>query len=336
MTPDRLDTILGQFPRKRLLVIGDLILDEFIWGRVRRISPEAPVPIVEVERETYYPGGAANVARNLREFDVSTAVLGMLGPHAQADRLLRLLKEREINTDCVLQIPDFQTIVKTRIIARHQQIVRVDREKKRHLTGEQRADALDRLAKALPELDAIILEDYGKGLLDQPTVDAILRLAREAGVLIALDPTPSNPLAWRGVHAITPNRLEAFSAAGEPWAEPVDPPPEDAALRRVGRTLLEQWECAYLLITLSEQGMMLFRPDSAPYHLPTRAREVFDVSGAGDTSIALFTLGLVSGATPEEAADLANHAGGVVVGKLGTATLDPAELRASFAQHHGG
>lgn len=336
MTSDRLDTILQQFSSKRLLVIGDLILDEFIWGRVRRISPEAPVPIVEVDRETYYPGGAANVARNLREFDAATAVMGMLGPHAHADLLLKLLDERAIDTACVLRIPDFQTIVKTRIIARHQQVVRVDREKKRNLTEAQRADALDRLALALPHLDAIILEDYGKGLLDQPTVDAILKLAREADVLIALDPTPSNPLEWRGVHAVTPNRIEAFSAAGEPWADPIDLPLADAALLRVGRKLLEQWACQYLLITLSEQGMMLFRPDSEPYHLPTRAQEVFDVSGAGDTSIALFTLGLISGATPEEAADLANHAGGVVVGKLGTATLDPTELRASFAQHHGG
>lgn len=336
MSPDRLDSILAQFSCKRILVVGDLILDEFIWGRVRRISPEAPVPVVEVDRETFYPGGAANVARNLREFDARTAVMGMLGPHAHAELLLRLLHEGGIETDCVLQIPDFQTIVKTRIIARQQQVVRVDREKKRHLTEAQRAEALERLKRVLPEFDAIILEDYGKGLLDQPTVDAILAAAKEAGVLITLDPTPSNPLVWRGVNAVTPNRSEAFAAAQKPWSEPIDPPLADQALLEVGEILLAQWECDLLLVTLSEQGMLLFRPDREPYHLPTRAQEVFDVSGAGDTSIALFTLALCAGATPEEAADLANHAGGVVVGKLGTATLTPAELRESFHLHDQG
>lgn len=333
MNQNRLWDLLGSFPNKRILVVGDLILDEFVWGRVRRISPEAPVPIVEVDRETYYPGGAANVARNLREFDCGTFVLGMIGTGPHAHHLTELLQERGIDTSLLIENPDFRTIVKTRIIAKHQQVVRVDREEPRPLEKSQILEALNGLEKLLPNLDAIVLEDYGKGLLDQTLVDGILERAAEAGVIVTVDPTPRNSLRWHRATAVTPNRLEAFTAAGEPWVEPVDPPLEDAALLAVGRRLLEEWCCDNLLITLSEQGMMLFRHNQPPFHIPTRAREVFDVSGAGDTSIALFTLALAADATPEEAADMANHAGGVVVGKLGTATVTREELIASFELH---
>ncbi len=323
-------SLLAQFAEKRILVIGDLILDEFIWGKVSRISPEAPVPVVEVSSESSFPGGAANVARNLREFAGEVRVMGVTGCDAGAERLKQLLADENIRLDAVQAHACYQTIVKTRIIARQQHVVRIDREKKLSLRPEHAAHALAQLEAMLPEIDAIIVEDYGKGMLTQDLAASICDLANRAGKILAVDPNPHNPLAWRRVTIMKPNRAEAFASAGLRATDPIDPPAEDASLIEVGRLLSEKWDAENLLITLGEQGVLLFRPDAAPYHAPTRAREVFDVSGAGDTVIALFTLALSAGATPPEAAEIANHASGVVVGKLGTATVNPAELLASF------
>jgi D-beta-D-heptose 7-phosphate kinase/D-beta-D-heptose 1-phosphate adenosyltransferase len=182
----------------------------------------------------------------------------------------------------------------------------------------------------LPEIDAIIVEDYAKGLLHQDLVDALTELAQSAGKILAVDPNPGNLLQWNGVSVIKPNRSEAFAAAGIPLSDPVEPVTNDANLLQVGAILLKKWKTDNLLITLGEQGMILFSGANAPYHTPTIAREVFDVSGAGDTAIALYTLALCSGATPAEAAEISNHASGIVVGKLGTATVTPAELARSF------
>lgn len=331
MNRERYEKIAAGFAKSRVLVIGDLILDQFVWGRVSRISPEAPVPVVEVDRETQYPGGAANVARNLREFTPHTAVLGMIGTDANAHMLKRLLADEGIHVDGVQQEPDFQTIVKTRIIARHQQLVRVDRERKQRPTRAQFEKAMSAVEGLLPGMDAVILEDYGKGLIEQEFADEITMKVRAAGKLLAIDPNPHNPLQWQGASVMKPNRSEAFAAAGRPHSEPVDPPEKDEAMIEVGRILLEKWACEILLITLGEQGMMLFRPGEEPSHTPTRAKEVFDVSGAGDTAIALFTLALTAGASAKEAAEISNYASGIVVGKLGTATVSPAELLRSFS-----
>ncbi len=317
---------------RRVLVAGDLMLDEFIWGKVSRISPEAPVPVVAVDRETFYPGGAANVARNLHEFTDKTSVLGLAGEDAAGARLRNLLAAGGIGTDGVVTRAG-PTTVKTRIIARTQQVVRVDRELAEPAGPAQRQALLAALDAALPETDGIILEDYGKGFFDEEMSAEIIRRARAAGCVVAVDPNPGNPLAWRGATVIKPNRHEAFAAAGLPWSEPAAHPLEDRQLLRVGETLLAQWDADQLLVTLSELGMMLFTKDGRRHHTPTRAREVFDVSGAGDTAIALYTLALCAGATPVEASEIANHASGVVVGKLGTATLTPAELVASFENH---
>ena len=332
MNRERVSTLLRTFAEKRILVIGDLMLDEFLWGKVSRISPEAPVPVVEVVREESFPGGAANVARNLAEFSKHTRVLGVTGECAHAGQLKRLLTSGGINIEAVQSHACYQTIVKTRVVARQQHVVRIDREKKLRLQPEHAAVALAHIEALLPEIDAMIVEDYGKGLLTQPFAEAICALANRAGKILAVDPNPHNPLAWRHVSIIKPNRAEAFASAGLPPSEPVDPPTEDAALLQVGRVLSEKWDADNLLITLGEQGVLLFRHDAPPYHAPTRAREVFDVSGAGDTVIALYTLAASAGATPAEAAEIANHASGVVVGKLGTATVTPAELLASFAE----
>lgn len=331
----RLREIIGKMAACRVVVAGDLMLDEFIWGRVSRISPEAPVPVVAVERETSYPGGAANVARNLRAFAPGVAVLGLTGTDEAGNRLRGLLAGGGIGTEAVVTRAAGPTTVKTRIIARTQQVVRVDREKAVPPSDAERAALLEALAAALHGCHAVIVEDYGKGLLDEALAGEIVRRARAAGCLVAVDPNPGNPLSWQGVSVVKPNRQEAFAAAGLPASEPVPDPLQDTALLNVGETLLKKWDTDQLLITLSELGMLLMTRAGVRHHTPTRAREVFDVSGAGDTAIALHTLALCAGATPVEAAEIANHASGVVVGKLGTATLTPAELLSSFDDHAG-
>ena len=322
--------ILEAAPAKRFLVIGDLMLDEFIWGKVGRISPEAPVPVVQVTGESFYPGGAANVARNLREFVGRIAVVGMLGRDRSGEQLRELLAAEKIDIVAPVEDEHFHTIVKTRIIARHQQVVRVDREQIIGPTPEQIAAVASAVEKALPDFDAIIFEDYGKGFLAAHLVAAIVASARKANKIVTADPNPRNLIEWTGVTAVKPNRAEAFLAAGIPWHELDESPREDVDLVRAGDLLLKKWGTESVLITLGERGMMLFERGSAPHHIPTRARQVFDVSGAGDTAIALFTLGLVCGATPVEAAEIANHGSAVVVGKLGTATVTRDELIASF------
>ncbi len=333
MSPARVQEILSRAASKRLLVIGDLMLDEFVWGKVGRISPEAPVPVVEVTGESFYPGGAANVARNLREFIKEVSVIGLIGTDRGGRQLRRLLEGQEIDTAGIVADDEFSTIIKTRIIARQQQLVRVDREQVRASTASQTTRAIDNFRRQFEKVDAVIFEDYGKGFLSSELVREVSQLAASAGKIVTSDPNPHHAIDWQNVTAVKPNRTEAFHAAGLSLSDPVDPPAGDGPLLQVGRALLEKWGTKYLLITLGEQGMMLFEAGDAWHHIPTRARQVFDVSGAGDTAIALFTLALCSGATPREAAEIANHASAVVVGKLGTATVTPKELLASFDDH---
>jgi D-glycero-beta-D-manno-heptose-7-phosphate kinase len=320
---------IPEFAGRRILVVGDLMLDEFIWGRVSRISPEAPVPVVQVSRESVFPGGAANVARNLREFTGEVAVLGRAGADAAGARLLGLLAESGLDASATMVAEGFRTSVKTRIIARSQQVVRVDRESIEPLTEEQFECATRAFDAAIAGADAVVVADYGKGFLSQPFADHICRTARERGKILTVDPHPRTSLVWRGATAIKPNRAEAFLAAGVPASEPVDPPLGDQALFLAAERLLERWETRSLLITLGERGMLLFSDGEPPHHTPARTQEVFDVSGAGDTAIAVMTLGLAAGASPLEAAELANAASGVVVGKIGTATVTAAELVAA-------
>jgi D-beta-D-heptose 7-phosphate kinase/D-beta-D-heptose 1-phosphate adenosyltransferase len=290
------------------------------------------VPVVEVSRESSYPGGAANVARNLAEFTRSVRVLGVIGRDGYGAQLRGLLAAEHIETDCLVEVAGLPTIVKTRIIARQQQVVRVDREKRTSPGAATFLSIIEQVERVLPETDAIIFEDYGKGLIVQELKDAVCELARQREIVVTVDPNPGNPLDWAGVTAIKPNRSEAFAAAGVPHGEPADNPLQDGPLLEVGKRLVERWKVGQLLITLGEHGMILFDEDRPPYHTPTRAQEVFDVSGAGDTAISLYTLALAAGATAREAADVANHASGIVVGKLGTATVSAGELVASFPE----
>jgi rfaE bifunctional protein kinase chain/domain len=322
---------LQRLAQGRILVVGDVMLDHFIWGHVRRISPEAPVPIVEVTREEFYPGGAANVARNISPFSPNTHLMGRVGKDMAADKLRALLIEDKVDPAPLLVHPTLPTISKARVSARQQQIVRVDREKLLPLTDAELIEVEQRLRDLAPNLDAIILEDYGKGFMTEQLMQLVAKIAAEHKLIVTVDPSPRNPLPWAGVSLVKPNRLEAFAAAGLEDHLLTEAPLENQELLEVGRVLLAKWNVASVLVTLGEQGMMLFERGQPPHHIPTRAREVFDVSGAGDTAIALLTLALASGHSLREAADISNHASGIVVGKLGTATLTPDELLAAFA-----
>jgi rfaE bifunctional protein kinase chain/domain len=326
----RLRQILDRAASKRIMVIGDLMLDEFVWGKVGRISPEAPVPVVHVTHETFFPGGAANVARNLREFTDRVDVIGLIGKDRSGQQLRELLAKRKMDISDTIQDEKFQTIVKTRIIARNQQVVRVDREKVTPPSTKQIANVVAAVRKRLKDVDAIIFEDYGKGFLTRELVAQIARDARAAKKIVTADPNPNNRIDWSGMTAVKPNRAEAFLAAGVPDREPEVTPKKDVDLVRAGKELMRKWGTQYLLVTLGEQGVMFFEKGKHPHHIPTKARDVFDVSGAGDTAIAMFTLALVCNATPLEAAQIANHASAVVVGKLGTATVTRDELISSL------
>jgi rfaE bifunctional protein kinase chain/domain len=326
----RLREILDAAPAKRLLVIGDLMLDEFVWGKVARISPEAPIPVVQVTRESFYPGGAANVARNLREFVRDIDVIGMFGCDNDGRQLSQVLADQKIDTAAAIEDKTFRTIKKTRVIAHNQQVVRVDRDHLRAPSATQVSRIVASVGRRLAKIDAVIFEDYGKGFLSAELVDKICDAALARGKIVTADPNSNHPLMWSKITAIKPNRSEAFLAAGLPWSDPLGSPLNDPQLLTAGRRLLKKWQVKMLLITLGEHGMMLFERGKRAHHIPTKAQQVYDVSGAGDTAIALFTLGLVCGATPIEAAEIANHGSAVVVGKLGTATVTRDELIASF------
>jgi D-beta-D-heptose 7-phosphate kinase/D-beta-D-heptose 1-phosphate adenosyltransferase len=331
-TNARLRQIVERLSAGRILVAGDLMLDEFIWGRVSRISPEAPVPVVEVTSESYYPGGAANVARNVRELGAAVRVAGIAGADAQGARLIELLDAAGIDTTSVLRDQAFSTTVKTRIIARHQQVTRVDRERLATLTAAQAELVAAQLEQAIDAVDAVVVADYGKGFLTQPLADRISRKVRAAGKILAVDPHPHTSLVWQDAAVIKPNRREAFLEAGIAPTVPADQPLEDQPLLEAARRLQDRWRPRSLLITLGERGMLLLEGTAPPRHLPAHAQDVFDVSGAGDTAIAVLALALAAGATPGEAAELANRASAIVVGKLGTATVTTAELGRGIAR----
>jgi len=339
---ERLNLILERFSRSRILVIGDLMLDEFLWGKVTRISPEAPVPVVDVQRRASYPGGAANVARNLASLGAATGLAGVIGDDEPGRNLLALLQDEKIATSSIRATSSRPTTHKTRICAitrqvhdhleieDQQQIVRVDEETRAPLDAETKQWLFYRLRQEIQTHDAVILEDYAKGLIDQELVTLVITEAKAAGKIVAIDPNPNNPFDWSGGTVLKPNRREAFQAAQLPYSQ------DETAVLLAAEILQKKHEIRHLLITLGEAGMLLIEQGQKPYHTPTRAQEVFDVSGAGDTAIAAFTLALAAGATGIEAAEIANHAAGVVVGKLGTATLTVAELREMFSKSGAG
>jgi len=326
----RLKHLLSAARRARILVVGDVMLDQFIWGRVSRISPEAPVPVVEFERENFMPGGAANVARNISALGARAEVFGVVGRDNAADQLRLHLTEQRVDCSGLVSIPARHTSIKTRIVAHQQQVVRLDRESRAELDGRATKRLLAAIESRLDGAAAVIVGDYGKGVVTQALLDRLKILCRKRGVWLSLDPKPVHHLHLAGLSLITPNRKEAFELSGLPDDTRDANPLRDLNLVRTGGRLLTDLAPALLLITLGEQGMFLCRRGQKPFHIPTVAQEVFDVSGAGDTVIASFTLAIAAGASPVEAAILSNHAAGVVVGKVGTATVTPEELLKSF------
>ncbi|GMR22113.1 MAG: hypothetical protein BMS9Abin37_0441 [Acidobacteriota bacterium] len=302
-----------------IAVVGDLMLDRFVWGRVSRISPEAPVPVVEIERESFHLGGAANVARNLESLGVTPLLLGVVGDDDASSQLRQALRDRGLSDDAVLADSARRTTVKTRIIAGSQQVVRADWESVTDLHGDVETRALDALADIVGRARAVVLSDYAKGTLTPRVIERAIELAKERGVPILVDPKLRRYRLYRGVTLVTPNLNEAARFAGMAVAT-------DDDIARAAESILDELGCTAVLITRGEQGMTLFEVGELPIHIPTVAREVFDVSGAGDTVIAAAALALAAGASLAEAAELANRAAGVVVGKLGTATVELEEL----------
>jgi len=327
----RAEEILAVAHNTRVLVVGDVMLDQFIWGGVSRISPEAPVPVVDFSRESFMPGGAANVARNLVSLETPAELFGVIGQDDAARKLQKLLGEQNIGCTGLIRNGKRHTSIKTRIVAHQQQVVRIDRETRGGLDSQTTAKLLAGFKAVLAGADAVIVGDYGKGVVTQLLLNELKSLCRERGIWLSLDPKPVHHLNLNGLSLITPNRKEAFELADLPDETKNENPFADKNLMLVAERLLAELRPAVLLITLGELGMLLCQRGQKPFHIPTVAQEVFDVSGAGDTVIATFTLAIAAGASPFEAAILSNHAAGIVVGKVGTATTSPDELLKSFS-----
>jgi D-beta-D-heptose 7-phosphate kinase/D-beta-D-heptose 1-phosphate adenosyltransferase len=330
ISPDRARDLVARFRGRRILVVGDLMLDRYVYGEVSRISPEAPVPVVRVTHDHSVPGGASNVAANVTALGGQALVCGILGHDAAGRELRDLLVDGGVDLNAVVRDDAYGTTVKTRVVAERQQVVRVDRDPE----GQPGPDTIDALCRAveeaIPRVDGVIIEDYGRGVLQQRVVDAVLRAARAAGVPSGYDPKDNHPLAVDGVTLATPNRREAIVASGRDERHGLTAAEEEAEMHQVGRDLYARWKPEALLITLGPEGMVLVHQGEPDHHVPTRATEVFDVSGAGDTVIATSMMAVAAGASFVEAAELANYAAGVVVGKLGTAACSREELAAAL------
>ena len=312
---------LDFFDRISVLVVGDVMLDRYLWGDVRRISPEAPVPIVEIERETHTAGGAANVALNLSALGVRCELFGIIGTDSNGMELQTLLKAQKVAFDPCLACEKSPTITKTRIIAHRQQLCRLDKESQPDYYSVVEAGLLDLLATKAAQYDAVILSDYAKGMISQPVVDLLRRLRLKHRTFLALDPKPPRPLDICGMDLLTPNRSEAIQLAGLIAQSPIKPDYAEVASKIIER---HRPEC--LVMTLSEHGMLLRVRQGAPQLFPTVAHQVADVSGAGDTVVAALSAAIAAGVPAAEAVHIANAAAGVVVNKLGTATVTRHEL----------
>jgi len=321
--------LIHRFSRLKALVIGDLMLDHFIWGTVTRISPEAPVPVVRMSRETEMPGGAGNVAVNMAALGAEVHVVGLLGDDAAADRLNSLFQRGPIHTEFTVRSPERPTIVKTRIIAHHQQVVRVDREIPGEIPRALQEQIWRQVERVLPDVQAVVLSDYAKGVVTPFLINRLIPLARRRSLPITVDPKVENFSQYQRVTCVTPNTQEAMESGGMRSLH------DEKDMEKLGQALLKKIKADSILITRGEHGMSLFEKKKPVFHIPTRAREVFDVTGAGDTVISTFTLALAAGASLRQAAELANYAAGIVVGKLGTASVTGPELLKAVQDNHG-
>lgn len=325
LTPQRAAELVSRFGERRIVVYGDVMLDEFVWGDVTRISPEAPVPVVEIRRESVHLGGAANVLSNLRALGVRSSLVGVVGQDRAGERVRSELREAgalDAEDNLIIDVSR-PTTVKTRIIAHNQLVVRADRERRTPLDATVEERVVEALRRLLRNADALVVSDYDKGAVTPAALDAVLPAAEAAGVPVLIDPKIRNFDSYRPATLVTPNHHEALKVTNTE-------DDTDEGMARAARLIRERLGCRSVLITRGERGMMLLEEDGEPTYVPTAAREVFDVTGAGDTVIATLAASIAAGATLAESATLANHAAGIVVGKIGTATASADELLASF------
>ena len=322
-----IESLFSHIAEIRCLVIGDLMLDEYLWGKAERISPEAPVQVVDVVREELRLGGAGNVVNNLAALGARVTVCSVVGEDENGAALLKAFKSREVATDAVFRDPSRRTSRKTRVVAAHQQIVRIDRESREPLAADVEQQLCSWIAANFAQFNVILLSDYNKGVLTPRVIDTAIAAARPCGIPVLVDPKGTDYSRYQGATILTPNRKEAEAASGVAIRS-LD------SLEHAATTIMETAGLEHLLITRSEEGMSLFSRLAEPVHIPTLAREVFDVSGAGDTVLASLAVGLAAGLGMSEAARLANIAAGIAVAKLGTSTVSPDEIINALALAH--
>jgi D-glycero-beta-D-manno-heptose-7-phosphate kinase len=321
--------IINSFRDKNILIVGDIILDRYIFGKVNRISPEAPVPVVDVTRESFMLGGAANVANNIIALGGKVTVSGVVGKDRAGDIVRELMTESGINSAGLIE-DSRPTTVKSRVIAHNQQVVRFDREDCRKLDGKPLAVFLEYIRKSLSQFDAVIISDYKKGVVSAALVKAVVKFAKQQRTFVAVDPKVGHFHLYKNVSVITPNIMEASQGSGIEIKD-------ENSLHKAGRTLLSRLSCMSVLITRGEEGMSLFERDGRGVkvtHIPTVAVKVFDVTGAGDTVIATFTLAHAAGASLRDSAIISNHAAGIVVGEVGAAVTSADRLLQSLKEHN--
>lgn len=323
---DKILEVTRRVGHAKILILGDVMLDEYLFGSVDRISPEAPVPVVEITSTRMLVGGAANVAANIRSLGDEPILVGATGTDDAAEKLIGLLREKGISSDYLITDPNRQTTIKTRIIAHSQQVVRADRENRDPLKPELEKLVIERLMSVVDQISAVIISDYGKGVVTKTLLEQVVAICNERDIFVAVDPKETNFHNYRSVSLITPNHHEAGFAYGRKITTEKD-------LLIVGTGLLEKLDARSMLITRGAQGMSLFARDCEPTHIPTFARQVFDVTGAGDTVIATFVAAVSAGADLVEAAVMANAGAGYTVGEIGTATVTVRELQAELERN---
>ncbi len=326
ITTKRLKTILNKLAGQEIIVVGDIMLDHFIKGSVSRISPEAPVPVVAVNNEFFVAGGAGNVAVNLAALDAKPVMISVIGPDLGGEMLKGFLRKHNIATYGICEDADRPTTQKIRVMAEQQQIVRYDRESKKTISPSISAQCMKSFDLALKTAKGVILSDYGKGMLSDQNIQTLISKCRKKGIPVCVDPKIDNFKKYKHITCMTPNTKEAWEGVGE------SPKLGEEAIEKLGQKILKMLQADSILITRSADGMSLFeKGKTKPVTIPTMAREVYDVTGAGDTVISVFTLALAAGANLQEAAVLSNYAAGIVVGKSGTATASKAEIEKVLA-----
>jgi D-glycero-beta-D-manno-heptose-7-phosphate kinase len=323
----RIVDLFSQLQNKRIAIVGDVMIDKYIWGNVTRISPEAPVPVVEVESQNQRLGGAANVANNLQSLGCIPILFGTVGDDDDGRNLCKILEAQHCSAQGIVFDASRPTTVKTRVIAHNQHVVRIDSESKKNIDETIQKTLISLIEERIDSIDGIIIQDYNKGVIVKPLIDRLIELANKHKKIITVDPKFHHFFDYKNVTVFKPNKKETEDAIGAKLLS------EEAVLK-AGKTMLERLNAENILLTRSEKGMSIFEKNGTVTHIPTKARKVADVSGAGDTVIATLTAMLSAGATMQEAATIANSAGGIVVGEVGIVPIDKDILQAEMLSQH--